>query len=271
MNAVQDPALPRQSPWIYNWFRKYCIRYARRHFNAVRLSLGSSAIPQTDGQPLIFVLNHPSWWDTVIGIVLVNRLPAYRHFAPIDAAMLPKYRFFGRLGFFGIEATPRGAARFLRTTQAVFAEPYRAMWITAQGKFVDPRVRPIELQPGVGYVASRLKRGLVIPVALEYAFWEESKPEALIRIGEPLPLSDDPNADGRAWTARIETALTATQDALALETMQRDPRNFENLVTGTGGVGGMYDRWRRIKAWAHGRRFDPSHSTPTVDAEGNPR
>jgi len=257
-SAERNPALPRQSKLLYRWFRKHCIRYARRNFHAVRLSRTSAAVPENAGLPLMFVLNHPSWWDVIIGIVLVNRMPAYRHFAPIDAAMLSKYRFFDRLGFFGIEATPRGAARFLKISEAIYEQPYRAMWITAQGKFVDPRVRPIELQPGVGYVASRIRRGLIVPVALEYVFWEERLPEALIRIGEPLPMSTE--LDGRGWTARIEAALTDTQDALAREAMQRDPALFESLVSGRSGIGGVYDGWRRTKAWLTGKRFDGSHS-----------
>ena len=259
-----DPALPRQSRWLLNWFRRYCTRYARRHLHAVRLSQSSHVVPSTEGKPLIFVMNHPSWWDIIIGFVLIERFAHYQHFAPIDAEMLPKYRFFNRLGFFGIDATPRGAARFLRTSKAIFAKPFRAMWITAQGKFVDPRQRPIELRPGVGYVASRLDEGYVIPVAVEYPFWEERTPEALVRFGEPLSASSRSRLSAHEWTHRIEAALTAAQDALAGEAMRRDPAAFEVLVSGRVGVGGVYDLWRRLTSWFRGRRFDPAHSAPTV-------
>lgn len=257
-NSV-DPALPRQSAWMYNWFRKYCLRYSGKHFHAVRLSKTSSVIPISNGQPLIFVMNHPSWWDIIVGVVLCNRFPEYRHFAPIDADMLPKYRFFSRLGFFGVEATPRGAARFLRTAKTIFEQPFRALWITAQGKFVDPRVRPIELQAGVGYIASQLSHGLIVPVAVEYPFWDERTPEALIRMGEPLALSSEPNADRRHWTMAIEAALAATQDALAAEAIRREPALFETLVSGKVGVGGVYDGWRRFRSWIRGRKFDAAH------------
>ncbi len=303
--SLIDPALPRQSQWLYHWFRRYCKRYARRHFHAVRLSRSSHAVPTADGKPLIFVMNHPSWWDIIIGFVLLDRFEEYQHFAPIDAEMLPRYRFFKRLGFFGIDSTPRGAARFLRTAKAIFEQPYRAMWITAQGKFVDPRQRPIELRPGVGYVASRLSEGFVVPVAVEYPFWEERTPEALVRFGEPLPLvdqirgaggppailqagrlhheselqagrlhheSDPPEGNqGQYWTRRIEAALTAAQDALAAKAMRRDPEAFEILVSGKAGVGGVYDWWRRLKSWLRGRRFDPAHSNSSIKAKPEER
>jgi 1-acyl-sn-glycerol-3-phosphate acyltransferase len=268
-----DPALPRQSQWLFNWFRRYCARYARRHFHAVRLSRTSHEVPAAEGKPLIFVMNHPSWWDIIIGFVLLERFTNYRHYAPIDAEMLPKYRFFNRLGFFGIDSTPRGAARFLRTSRAIFEQPYRAMWITAQGKFVDPRQRPIELRPGVGYVASRLKEGFVIPVAVEYPFWEERTPEALVRFGEPLDLAANgtqhvaDHADRAECTRRIEAALTAAQDALSAEAVRRDPTAFDELIAGKAGIGGVYDWWRRLRHWLRGRRFDPSHSPPPATAK----
>jgi 1-acyl-sn-glycerol-3-phosphate acyltransferase len=266
---IDDPALPKTSAWLCRWFSWYCVRYSRKHFHAVRLSRTSHPVV-ANGQPLLFVMNHPSWWDIIVGVVLCGRFPAYRHFAPIDAAMLPKYRFFARLGFFGVEPTPRGGARFLRTARALFDRPFRAMWVTAQGKFVDPRVRPIELRPGVGHVASRLSDGFLVPVAVEYLFWDERTPEALVRFGEPLELATANGIDGREWTARIEAALTATQDALAAEAMRRDPALFESIVAGKTGVGGPYDWWRRCRAWLRGQKFDPAHASagPGAETEG---
>ena len=262
---MADPEIPSHSTWLFNWFRWYSIRYARKHFHTVSVSRSSAPLPPADGKPLIFVMNHPSWWDIIIGVALCDRFRAYRHYAPIDAAMLPKYRFFVKLGFFGVEPTPRGAARFLRTTEAIFAEPFRTLWITAQGRFVDPRERPIELRPGVGYVASRLKEGWIIPIAVEYPFWEERTPEALVRFGDALPLGDTAR-DGREWTSAIEWALTRSQDVLAQEAIRRDPAAFEAMVSGKTGIGGFYDFWRRCKCWIRGRSFDAGHASPSVDA-----
>ena len=45
---------------------------------------------------------------------------------------------------------------------------------------------PRSTRPGVGHLAARLTRGWVVPIAVEYSFWTESKSEALVRIGETL-------------------------------------------------------------------------------------
>ena len=39
--------------------------------------------------------------------------------------------------------------------------------------------------------------------------------------------------------------------------VSRDPAKFTAVVSGRTGVGGVYDLWRRVKAWVRGERFDP--------------
>jgi hypothetical protein len=134
-------------------------------------------------------------------------------------------------------------------------------WVTAQGRFTDVRERPLALQSGVGHLAARLPDAVVLPVALEYTFWTESAPEALVRVAPPLNTATHPNLTSKAWTALIEAALTANLDALNAEVMKRDPGAFTELLGGKTGVGGVYDLWRRLKAWARGRKFDPAHDT----------
>ncbi len=240
-------------------FRRYAGRYVRRHFHAVRLSNSGASFPASD-EPILVVLNHPSWWDPMIGIVLSGQMPGRDHFAAIDAVAVEKYRFFKKLGFVGVDTKSlRGAAQFLHDGVAILSQPQRAFWVTAQGRFTDVRERPLKLQAGTGHLAARLQRGFVLPVALEYAFWTESTPEAFIRIGTALPVLDPPGQRGKEWSARIEEALKHNLDTLSAEVIQRDPNAFTNLLSGRTGIGGCYDQWRRLKSWLRGRRFDPSH------------
>jgi 1-acyl-sn-glycerol-3-phosphate acyltransferase len=259
---ADDPARHRRG-WFFRGFRdRYALRYVRKHFHAVRLAKGSSPVP-TDDRPLIVVLNHPGWWDPMIGTVLSREFGERReHFAAIDANMLKKYPFFKLLGFVGVDThSLRGAAEFLRTATALLSRPHRALWVTAQGQFSDVRTRPLGLRAGVGHLAARLGHGLILPVALEYTFWTERTPEALARIGPPVDVGET-KTDGRGWTARIERALTETLDGLNADAMTRDPDRFVTLLGGATGVGGLYDGFRRLRAWATGRRFEPAHAAP---------
>ncbi len=257
-------ALPRRWPWLIACFRRYALRYVRKHFHAVRLSLSGGTFPPISAEPVLVVLNHPSWWDPMIGIVLASLCRERDHFAAIDARAVERYAFFRRLGFVGVDpGSVRGAATFLRMGSDILSAPNRVFWVTAQGRFNDVRRRPLALQPGAGHLAARLDRGIVLPVALEYAFWTERTPEALVRVGEPLRVADHPGLSGKTWLGLIEDALTSNLDTLNAETMTRDSGRFRVVLAGRSGVGGVYDLWRRAKAWGRGERFDPSHEATT--------
>ncbi len=253
-------ALSGRSEWLFRLFRAYARRYLRRHFHALRLAR-AGALPEMPPRPLIVVLNHPSWWDPMIGLVLTELLPSSRiHFAPIDEHGLVQYRFLRRLGFFGIEVgTTRGSLAFLRESLAILANPEAVLWITAQGEFVDPRARPVRLKEGVGHLAHRLPAGTILPLALEYPFWNDRCPEALACFGPPIVISGSAESSPQDWTVRIATALEATQDSLAEAARRRDASAFQTIIAGAAGVGGAYDCWRRLRARVRGESFHPEH------------
>ncbi len=260
--------LPVAAPRLLSWFEFYLRRYIPKRLHAVRLSKASwsgDLSPAAAG-PVIVYLNHPSWWDPLVCVMVCQKLMrGRRHFAAIDAIALQKYKLFERMGFFGVEQnSPRGARDFLRVGSALLSEADATIWLTAQGHFTDVRVRPVKLAPGIAHLAARLcdneSRGTLLPVALEYVYWQESKPEALVRIGEPVRLERHRELDARAWLALLEGRLQETMDALSIEAMSRDETKFDTLVQGGSGVGGIYDVWRRIKALATGRRFVAGHA-----------
>jgi 1-acyl-sn-glycerol-3-phosphate acyltransferase len=241
-----------------------------RHFHAVRVSR-AGPIPDLPRRPVIVVLNHPSWWDPMIGVILTGTMPAWReHFAPIDAVGLDQYRFLARLGFFGIAAgTAAGARRFLQTSLSILARPESALWITAEGEFVDVRERPTRLRPGIGHLAHRVREATIVPTVIEYPFWNDRCPEVLVRFGRPIEVGSDVERPAAEWTALVERGLQDCLDALAEESQRRDPALFTTLVHGTAGVGGVYDIGRRVRAWLGGSTFRAEHVARPGDVDGD--
>ncbi len=253
--------LPRRRLWLLRLFRWHSHRYVRKHFHAVRVSNSGTRFPPEGNDPLLIVLNHPSWWDPMICIVLSRLIAKRDQFAAIDAEALKKYVFFKLIGFIGVEkSTLRGAVDFVRTGTTILSKPGRVYWVTGQGRFADVHERPLGIEAGVGHLAARMATGTVLPIALEYTFWTERTPEALVRIGEPIHVSDHPGLTGSEWSELIEQELTRNLNRLNGETMSREPELFTKLLTGRSGVGGPYDWWRRLRAWLRGDSFDASHA-----------
>ena len=262
---LHEHELPAFSRQLNGWFMLYVRNYFRRHFHALRVLAGENGqagLPDIASEPVIFYTNHPGWWDPLVFLLLAGKCyPDRLNYGPIDAAALGKYRFMERIGFLGIEPHARsGAARFLRMARAASRRSDVIFWITSQGAFADPRTRPPAIRPGVGHAVASSGCGLIVPVAVEYPFWSERLPEALVAFGPVMRIADvDQHRDAKEWTAVLEAALTATQDRLAEAAIRRDPHAFTVLASGNVGVGWIYDSLRRLKAWWRGERFDASH------------
>ena len=253
--------LPRISSPLLRWFTWYSRRYVRRHFHSVRVS--RSGLPPASRLPLVVYSNHASWWDALVCLVLKDEFfPERRAFAPIDAAMLERYKMFRRLGFFGVEQrTRRGAIQFLRTAQAVLQSPQHLLAVTPQGRFTDVRQRPVRFEAGLGHLAARVQHALFVPFVVEYVFWEERLPEILVRFGESVEVRREHAAafEPAYWTKLFEDKLAAAQDALAAESQRRETGDFQRILHGGAGQGGIYDWWRGLRAKLRGKAFNREH------------
>jgi 1-acyl-sn-glycerol-3-phosphate acyltransferase len=241
----QTRALPTINSFTLRFFRRIVRRYFRRHFRAV--SAQRAEVLAGAGGPLIVYANHSSWWDPMVSVLLAEELlPARQHYAPMDADALKKYPILRKLGIFPVEmSSARGAAQFLRTSQAILAAG-GVLWITPQGRFADAR-EPLSFKPGLGALAARVPGTMLVPLAIEYTFWDERLPETLLRIGAPLRVAEGIGTE--AATEQLQAALADVMAQLKAAAIHRDAAAFTPLLSGARGTGGLYGAARRLRAW----------------------
>lgn len=260
-SAAGKSTLVRPSHRLLSLFCIYLRWHIGRHFHALRLA-HSSRFPIGPG-PLIVYLNHASWWDPLTCIVISRHfLPATFHYAPMEAAALKHYGLLRKLGLFAVESgTPRGAAQFLRAAQEILSAPNSALWITPEGRFTDMRSRPAIFRPGLAGLVARLGACTLLPVAIEYTFWDEPLPEILVSCGQAIEVADRRLHSAAEWNDRLASAMAATQDELAALAAVRDPALFTTILSGRVGAGGVYELWKRLRAWLSGRPYQGSHGS----------
>lgn len=249
--------VPTISGFTLRFFRRIVQRYFRKHFRAV-LAQEAERLRSLKG-PLVVYGNHSSWWDPMLIVLLGDLLLGHRnHYAPIDSRALERYPILKKLGIFPVEmASPRGAAQFLRTAEAVLRSN-GVLWLTPQGRFADPREFPLAFKPGLTALAQRMPEVPLIPLAVEYTFWDERLPECLLHFGEALHVSPDmPSAEA---THTLENALARGMYDLQQAAVARDPRAFEVLFSGDRGTGGAYGLIRRTRALLHGKGAELDHT-----------
>ncbi|MFM1935432.1 MAG: hypothetical protein RI990_391 [Planctomycetota bacterium] len=253
------PGFRRAFAW---WLR----RFVRRRFHAVRMVRGGAEVlarAAASPGPVLLVSNHASWWDPLVGLYVHDRWFRDRPIAsPIDRTQLENFRFFRKLGMFGVDPDDATGLRpFVRHVEGLLrASPRTLVMMTPQGRFVDPRL-PVRIRPGAALLASRLPGMRICAVAIEYGFWTDQRPECFMRAVEvagPDTRSAPAVAD---WQRAFESAMDANARALAEATSARDASAFEAICGGgEGRIHPVYDAVLRLS----GRRtsIGVSHRRP---------
>jgi 1-acyl-sn-glycerol-3-phosphate acyltransferase len=256
--------VPKISAAMLRLFRRIVRGYFRRHFRAVLLQ-GRSHLCTTQA-PLVIYANHSSWWDPMVCILLGELLmPARHHYAPMDASALAKYPILRRLGIFPVEMQSlRGAAQFLRTSEAVLAAG-GVLWITPQGRFADPR-EPLAFKAGLGALATRVAGLQLQPLAIEYTFWDERLPETLLRFGQTVLVHKGSTSEQA--TKLLEDTLARTMTELKSSVIARDSKAFEVLLQGGRGTGGFYALLRRLRSVFTRKPIELDHTQRENESSG---
>lgn len=239
---MSDPAFiaPSYSERFVRFFGWWCREnMLRKRFFAVRIAKENAdamrALAGHEG-PVLCLTNHVSWWDPLVMLVLhrtqlctAKRERTLR--APMDAAQLERFKFFCKLGTFGIDPDdPRSLELMTGMLRSYFADDDSAtLWINTQGRFADVR-EPVVVRPGAARAAALDERSAAVCVQLEYTFWLDSKPELLVRF-EPV---DPVRRNTPGWLRAIRAASEVNAARLAELAVARDPAGFEHLIGGEG-------------------------------------
>lgn len=122
--------------------------------------------------------------------------------------------------------------RALQYSVEELCDKTKSLWLFPQGIIRPPMYRPIEFQTGMAYIAKNVikKAGGInlIPVAVNYPFLREDKPEVLCEVGEPFVLTDA-NFDRKELTHMLEKNFEALCDKQFAEITHGDIEDYEYL------------------------------------------
>jgi chlorobactene lauroyltransferase len=217
------------------------------HFARVWLRV-EGPLPTPATGPLIFYLNHPSWWDGYMAYVLSRMVLAnrFQSFCMMDERELRRYRFFTWIGAFSVNRqdarSALGSVEYI--SQLLAARRDRALAIFPQGEITPNDRRPLTMFSGMAHVAQRSGEATLWPVALRYEFRGEQRPEAFIRAGPAHYVHA--GCDRRALTATASVRLTAACDALRDEVISGQLEAYRVLLYGRPGPDKIFDAVRGL-------------------------
>lgn len=164
----------------------------RRRFHAIRF-LAADPEAWSAGGPLLVAANHTNWWDGFVAWFVTESLGGRRFGILQEEAHLRRYPWFRRCGVIGIDLRGGAAAiGGLRRARRFLGHANSALWIFPGGRLSRPGA-PVAARPGTGFLAGPAG-ARVLPAAVHYEWFDQSRPTVLVRFGRCLDSS--PNGAG---------------------------------------------------------------------------
>ena len=166
---------------------------------------------QADGAntPTIIFSAHCNWWDGIVLYHIANFI-MHREIR-LMVEELNRFPLLQRSGAFSVNK--KSALSSMKSIKYAINEAGKlsnVLGLFPQGIIRPPHFRPIEFQSGLAYMAQGIvkKFGKVnlIPIALNYTFLRDNRPEVIVSLGEVITLTDA-NGDRKELTHRLEKAL----------------------------------------------------------------
>jgi 1-acyl-sn-glycerol-3-phosphate acyltransferase len=194
-----------------------------------------------DSSGTLFLANHSCWWDLFL-VHLLNETIPVNGYGMMEHFNLIRFGFFRRIGAFSVDRTdPTSVRASLEYAVGLLRRPRSGVWVFPQGKIETNEIRPLVFQPGIRALVRKAGRVRVVPVAFRYDFWQDERPEALVRFGEPTWV-DRPDLPTLIPT--FERRLTDELDALRADSIAQHADAFAPLLAGKRSISERYAKLR---------------------------
>ena len=157
---------------------------------------------------------HSNWWDGIVGYNLCRRV--FKANIRMMIEELNRFPILSKIGAFPVnKKSAQASMKALQYSVELLTNKDISLWIFPEGIIKPPMHRPIEFQTGLAYIVKNVVKqagGInLIPVAVNYAFLREDRPEVLCEVGEPITITDA-NFDRKEFTHSIEKNFEALCD-----------------------------------------------------------
>lgn len=181
--------IPANESWFhirfFGWFTKWLCRFRFR-----RVWIRQETYPKP-GDRTIWFLNHTSWWDGLIPLLLNNYRFHQQARALMEDKQMVEHKFFSRIGAFSVNLDdPRSSVISLRYAVDSMKRDNASLFIYPEGKIVPWSIDKPEFRAGLPWLCKQLPEVGVVPVAITIHTMNSSKPEIHICIGKPCTVKD---------------------------------------------------------------------------------
>ena len=193
--------------WVASMF---FFNMLQNRFYAFRYRNEQSYFNSDQNVPTILFAPHCNWWDGIVMYNITHRI--FHKEIRLMVEELNRFPLLRRAGAFSVnKKSPQSAMKALQYSVDVVGDLRNMLCLFPQGIIRPPHFRPIEFQTGLAFIAQNAvkKYGRVnlIPVAVDYCFFRDNRPEVVVDFGERIELTKDMNLDRKELTSLLEHSL----------------------------------------------------------------
>lgn len=227
--------------WAKFIFQIYVMRLMKRHFHGFHL-FGNLPYPNSDF-PLLLIPNHSTWWDGFFVYLLNDQILKRNHYLMMLDRQLAKYKFFSRIGAFGI--TPgdnKNVRESLNYTVDLLQIRNVMITIFPQGVLLPWGKRPLNFKKGIESIVHRYNKPInILPLAIRAEYGSEQRADVFFQFGENY-IVDGQSFHGVKWLEEAE--LNLLND---LENRINHQEKGTNVLTGNRSINIKMDRLLKRK------------------------
>ncbi|WP_281280027.1 lysophospholipid acyltransferase family protein [Alteribacter natronophilus] len=194
------------------------------------------------GRGTLFLINHSSWWDSLILFQLNRDLLKTDGYALMSEEGLKKFPFFGKLGAFPVDTSSRTSILRSMNRAVSLIQDGRSVFLFPQGNEYHVDIRPLGFKGGAAWLAEKTSGCDVVPVTFYHTLLHEQLPEFFIRVGSPVSLQKE--TPRKEMNRILEAELGDQLDGLKEDAISGKTDRFYPLIQGRRTVG---DRWYTFK------------------------
>ncbi|WP_416149621.1 lysophospholipid acyltransferase family protein [Salipaludibacillus sp. HK11] len=228
-----------KKPLFENIFHSYNKYLLRRSFHQISLSKNSTVPTEKQG---IYLINHSSWWDSLILFYLNQEKLKLDAIAMMAEEGIERFPFFAKIGAFSVNPSSRKSLMESLHYASDQLHEEKHLFLFPQGEEVHLEKRPFNFFSGAAYLQESVSSTPVIPIVFYHGLFHHQLPEWFIHIGTPIEF--DQETTRKEKTVVFEKQLEYELDYLKQMIIADQPKQFQTLLKGKQGIG---HRWESLK------------------------
>ena len=182
----------------------------KKRFYAFRFKGAENFHSKASDMPVIMYAPHSNWWDGIVAYAICSGICKKELRLMVEE--LKRFPLLRHAGCFSInKKSPQASMEALKYAVDEVANTNCNMYLYPQGIIKPPNFRPIEFQSGLAYMVDKVVKKYVkvslLPVAVNYFFLRDNRPEVFVEFGQRIEIFNDTKIDRKSLTESLANNL----------------------------------------------------------------